>query len=404
MPHRQPLACLAHAPAGHQTVQVRMEEPRLGPGVYRGNDAGLRPQIRPIAQQFQPRVGVAWDVQGDGKSVVRASAGVYYARQNMLSQVGSVTTNGLQQQTLFRNSGFVSFADMPVWPGVLTPAPVPEGQFPLFSGVRVFASDYKNPHIYAFNAAYEQEIRPDWAAYVDFTYADGNNLTRFLNYNRSGPVCCDQGPGTGNTYTYTGAPWGPQLDEVMVANSRGGSTYKGLTIGLRKRFSQGYQLEGNYVLAKDEDDDSNERDPFVDYSFNFFDLSKDWGPSARDIRHKFNFFGFFDLRRGFAFNTRMQYRGAQPITASPRILNGNDRGRNGERKDNQFFSFDWRLIYTHRFANGVQISPMLEMFNTFNNANNINPLTTPALFDFSGFLRTGVGDPRQVQLAVKVVF
>ena len=47
---------------------------------------------------------------------------------------------------------------------------------------------------------------------------------------------------------------------------------------------------------------------------------------------------------------------------------------------------------------------MLEMFNTFNNANNINPLTTPALFNFDGFLRTGVGDPRQVQLAVKLAF
>ena len=44
------------------------------------------------------------------------------------------------------------------------------------------------------------------------------------------------------------------------------------------------------------------------------------------------------------------------------------------------------------------------MFNTFNNANNINPLTTPALFNFDGFLRTGVGDPRQVQLAVKFTF
>ena len=53
---------------------------------------------------------------------------------------------------------------------------------------------------------------------------------------------------------------------------------------------------------------------------------------------------------------------------------------------------------------GVQITPVIEMFNTFNNANNINPLSTPALFNFDGFLRTGVGDPRQVQLAVKVTF
>ena len=50
---------------------------------------------------WQPRVGTTWDVRGNGRSVLRASAGIYFARQNMLSQVGSVTTNGLQQQTLF---------------------------------------------------------------------------------------------------------------------------------------------------------------------------------------------------------------------------------------------------------------------------------------------------------------
>jgi hypothetical protein len=32
------------------------------------------------------------------------------------------------------------------------------------------------------------------------------------------------------------------------------------------------------VFAKDEDDDSNERDPFTDRSFNLFDLDKDYGP------------------------------------------------------------------------------------------------------------------------------
>ena len=108
---------------------------------------------------------------------------------------------------------------------------------------------------------------------------------------------------------------------------------------------------------------------------------------------------------GFQANARLQARSAQPITADPRILNGNDRGRNGERKDNAFFSFDWRLARPFNLNGGrVQIVPILEMFNTFNNDNNINPLSTPALFDFSGFLRAGVGDPRQTQLAIKVVF
>jgi hypothetical protein len=38
------------------------------------------------------------------------------------------------------------------------------------------------------------------------------------------------------------------------------------------------------------------------------------------------------------------------------------------------------------------------MVNTFNNKNPIDPLTTPRLFNFDGFLRQG---PRQLQMAVK---
>ena len=356
---------------------------------------------------FQPRGGVAWDIQGNSTSVLRASAGIYSARQNMLSQVGSVTTNGVQQQTIFRDNTLF-FLGMPTWPGVLPVDPVAPGTFPLFSGVRVFHRDYKNPRIYSYNAAYEQQLVPDLAAYVDFTWTEGRNLTRFLNYNRSEPaICCDvdRVAGTGNVFVYPNlGPWAPQLGEVMVANSLGESRYRGLTLGIRKRFSNGYQFEGNYVLAKDEDNDSNERDPFTDRSFNFFDLEQDWALSDRDIRHKLNLFGYFDVR-GFQLNARVQARSAQPITPSPRSLDGVDRGRNTERKDNKFFSFDWRLARPFDLNGGrMQVVPILEMFNTFNNENNINPLSTPALFDFNGFLRVGVGDPRQVQLAVRMTF
>lgn len=355
---------------------------------------------------IQPRFGMAWDASGDGKSVVRASAGVYSARQNMLSQVGSITTNGVQQQTIYMDTSIMRQfgAPTPVWPGVLTPAPLPPGVFPLFSGVRVFDKDYKNPRIYAVNVAFEQELREHLAGYVDFIWTKGTKLTRFLNVNKGAATCCNLGPGNGNVSSYAPGPWYPNLDEVMVASSRGKSLYRGMTIGLRKRFARGHQFEVNYVLAKDEDDDSNERDPFTDRSFNVHDLSKDYGPSDRDVRHKFNAFGYFEVKR-FQLNTRLQTRSAQPITANPRVLNGVDRGRNSLRKDNEYFSFDWRLGYPIRFGGGrYELLPVVEMFNTFNNKNNINPLSTPALFDFSGFLRTGVGDPRQVQLAVKFVF
>lgn len=355
--------------------------------------------------QFQPRLGLAWDVRGDGKSVIRASGGLYNARQNMLSQVGSVTTNGIQQKSDFRNTAFTAFADMPTWPNLLAPSATPPGSFPLFTGVRVFDRDYRNPRIMTLNVAFEQEVAPDWAVYADFTYARGRHLTRFLNYNAHGTGVAATQPATRDTTTYTGAnPFEPYLGDVFVTSSRGKGLYRGATFGVRKRLSHKYQFEANYVLAKDEDDDSNERDPFTDRSFNFYDLGQDYGPSDRDIRHKFNLFSYVELPGQINFNIRVQGRTAQPITTSPRVLNGKDRGRNWDRKDNAYFSVDWRLQRPFRFGGRYALIPMIEMFNTFNNENNINPLSTVALFNFDGFLRQGVGDPRQWQIAIKVTF
>ncbi len=356
-------------------------------------------------KQFQPRVGFAWDVNQDGNSVVRGSAGVYYARQNMLSQVGSVTTNGIQQKSDFRQTAFATFADMPVWPNLLAPTVTAPGTFPAFTGVRVFDRDYRNPKIYSFNIGYERQLVPGIAGYVDFTTAKGVHLTRFLNYNVHGTAAAPNQPPTRDTTTYIGAnPFEPQLGDVFVTTSRGRGLYRGLTVGVRKRFSEHYQLEANYVLSKDQDDDSNERDPFTDRSFNFFDLNLDYGPSDRDIRHRFNLASYLELPNRFLANVRIQARTAQPITTSPRVLNGTDRGRNWDRKDNEYFSLDWRLQRPFTFAASYELIPMIEMFNTFNNANNVNPLSTPALFNFDGFLRQGVGDPRQLQIAAKFTF
>jgi outer membrane receptor for ferrienterochelin and colicin len=340
--------------------------------------------------QWQPRLGMAWDVSKEGKSVIRASAGIYYARQNMLSQVGSITTNGVQQQTIFLNTPIISSGvPGPVWPNVVAPpstvTPCVAGSrsnpFPCFSGVRVFSRDYENPRIYTMNVGFEQEVATDWSLYLDFTHSKGVHLTRFLNVNRN-------------------AFFEPFLGETMVTSSVGKSVYNGFTVGMRKRFSRRYQLEWNYTYAKDRDDDSNERDPFTDRSFDINNLQLDYALSDRDIRHKFNFFTFIELGWGFEGNFRVQGRTAQPITPGARTATN----RNTARKDNEYFSFDWRLQRPFNLSERFAIIPVLEMFNTFNNANNINPLVTPGLFNFDGFLRQGVGDPRQVQLAVKFTF
>ena len=187
----------------------------------------------------------------------------------------------------------------------------------------------------------------------------------------------------------------------------GESKYRGLTLGLRKRFSNGFQLDANYVWSKDKDTDSNERDPFTDRSFDISTTStKDWGYSDRDIRHRFNLYGYVEVGP-VDLNVRWQTRSAQPITANPRVPERR-RPRTQQRAQGQRVQL-LRLAAglahpPRRRASSTELVPMIEMFNTFNNDNNINPLSTPALFNFDGFLRTGVGDPRQLQYAIKFVF
>lgn len=330
-------------------------------------------------KEFQPRLGFAWDVTGNGRSVVRANAGIYYGRQNMLSQVGSITDNGVQQFGIACGSAFgCSGNPMPTWPNAVNVPPL--GGLPSFASIRVFSKDYANPRIYTANVQFEQQLGKDFSLYFDFTHSKGVHLTRFINLNRVGLF--------------------PGFGDVFVTSAVGHSVFDGFTVGMRKRFTNRYQFEWNYALARDKDDDSNERDPFTDRSFDPLNLSLDYAYSDRDIRHKFNFFTFIELGWGFEGNFRVQARSAQPITPAVRTATN----RNSLRKDNEYFSFDWRIQRPIKLNERFSLIPVIEMFNTFNNANNINPLVTPGLFNFDGFLRQGVGDPRQVQLAVKLTF
>src|SRR5688572_4858908 len=182
-------------------------------------------------KQFQPRVGFAWDIGGRGKSVLRGSYGIYYGRQNMLTQVGSITTNGVQQQTI-AGGLFANPTVRPTWPGLVTPAAssctvgAVTNPFPCFSGVRVFSRDYENPRVNTFNVGFEQELAQDLSLYLDFTYSKGTKLTRFLN------------PGRAPFFTFA-----PYLGDAFFHTAVGRSEYYGVTAGIRKRLSDYFQLE-----------------------------------------------------------------------------------------------------------------------------------------------------------------
>ncbi len=375
-------------------------------------------------KEFQPRVGFNFDVFGNGRSALRGSAGIFNARQNMLTEVGAITTNGIQQQTLTEFSG----SGNPVYPGILPVSNCPTTGC-VGAGVTVFDRNYHNPRVYTYNFGYDQQISQDFVAFLDFTDSKGVYLTRFENPN-VGPTAalpgqaCPGGEPTSpdsDTVTYCGDAPFPTLGAITNTISDAKSLYRGLTVGLRKRMSHHFLAEAEYTYSVDRDSDSNERDPFTFRYANLYNLEAEYSLSDRDERHKFNAYAVGNLPFGIDGNLRMQQHSAEPETDNSngtgtgapcsynnsltRFVGGVDCGRNHLRKDNAFFVFDFGVARPFHFRDGrFALIPRVEVFNAFNNTNNLNPLSSPALFDFSGFLRVGVGDPRQAQLSLRLTF
>jgi len=136
-------------------------------------------------------------------------------------------------------------------------------------------------------------------------------------------------------------------------------------------------------------------------------LVPEYNYSDRDQRHRFNAWALVNLW-GFDVNTRVSARSAQPKsvgnTPQDRIqADGSIILRNTLRKDNEFFTLDFRI--TRPFRSGpVTIEPVLEVFNLTNGKNFKRPEVTNLVFNFDGTVQSGLGDPRQAQLGLRVRF
>ncbi len=378
-------------------------------------------------KMWQPRLAISWDPQRDGRTVVRGSYGIYYARVPGLNLASTRSTNGSIGQAVFRNSSLTSIlGPVPAYPNLI---PASQVGSPFQPDVYVFDKNFRNPRTTAVSFGVERELMADMAVSAKYNYAKGEHISRFVNRNdpllgKSGGGNClwDTGLGTGGANGIgcgvAGLPTG-----LMTVESSGKSKYWGLTFGINKRFSNTFGFQAYYTYSKDRSDDDNERDPFSINYAKVTDLEAEYGYSNRDQRHRFNSWLVWRAPGDVEVNARYSYRSHQPksITATGADANTpldrcsahNADGsctatsvvteRNLGRKDNQFSSLDLRLSREFRFS-GLAVEPTIEVFNLFNSKNFLSPEVTNLVFNFDGTIRSGNGDPRQVQLGLRVLF
>ena len=352
---------------------------------------------------WQPRLGITWDPTKDGKTVVRANAGIYNARVAGLSFASTRSTNGSRGQSLYRDSSLTGILGaVPAYPNLIPTSAVGT---PFRPDIYVTAKDFQNPRTFATSVGVEREFAKDYGFLVKYNYAKTTHLTRFINRNDA----------------LLGSPWTSGLNgtangvsTLTTVESTAKSEYNGVTFGLNKRWSHNYQFQINYTLSWDKSDDDNERDPFSFRYAKVTDLEAEWGYSDRDQRHRLNGIFIWKGPGDVNFNFRYAYRSAQPksITATGEDANtpqdrinadGTVTQRNLGRKDNQFSSLDIRLSRPFDLG-GIQLEPIVECFNVFNSKNLKKPETTNLIFNFDGTVQSGLGDARQVQLGLRVIF
>lgn len=363
---------------------------------------------------WQPRFGFSWNPGSDGRKVLRGSAGIFYGRVPGLTLASSRSTNGSRGQTLFRNSALTGIlGPVPAYPNL-----IPQSQIgdPFLPDVFVFDKDFENPRTTAYSLSWEQEVVQNYAVLLKFNYARGEHITRFVNRNDA----------------LLGAPWRTGLapagvngiNTLTVVESSARSLYRGWTLGLTRRPTDNLQFQAYYTWSKDMSDDDNERDPFSFRYAKVTDLEAEYNYSDRDQRHRFNGWLLWNAPYGLDLNVRYSYRSAQPqsltasgaIAATPqdRCSERNADGsctadavvikRNTGRKDNEFSSLDLRLSKQFALGGGIVVEPALDVFNLFNSKNLKRPEVTNLIFNFDGTVQSGVGDPRQMQLAVRLIW
>ena len=257
---------------------------------------------------FAPRLGVAWDVTGDGRTSLRGGFGVSYERN-----FGNVTFNVIQNPP--------NYAVLSVTAG----QDIPQEQLPIFtsnagplagSGVsrvlpvtslRNLDPNLTNAYAYFYSAALERELFRSTVASIEYSGSAGRSLYTLENINRFGSGLRYLGTPTTTPTGGASTRLNGQYSNLNTRGNNGRSNYNALIASLDSGDFRGSGLTftARYTLARAKDNLSS---TFSEGANNFnlglldpFDPDLDYGNADFDIRHRFS--GSFSYELPFFKNS-----------------------------------------------------------------------------------------------------
>ncbi|MBK5259339.1 MAG: TonB-dependent receptor, partial [Thermoanaerobaculia bacterium] len=413
-----------------------MTMPKPERNIYEATAPDLDNNFQTDGDNFAPRVGFAYDLRGDGNSVVRGGIGKYFT-----PIPGILLAQPLQQAAgLFNNYTFVCSATVqcPTFPNIFS-----QEQLNAFSAVGLaditgISSDFESAESVRGSLGYQQRLFESYSFEVEGILAEHTKQQRLVNVN-----AVPSGLVFGDLIQYrvdTPNKRYPSFANARLHVSDAEATYKAATVGLRKLALQGSKLSwlAHYTWSESIDQDTNSRSTSTSFSYDPYDPKISEGPSDNDVTHKVVASATYQLPWGFMASGIFNWRTGQPYTRNiffsggPGSLTGlarigtnvpvfvdrdgkviditqamggaanitpaqlatfiNDRGGKilGRNTENQpdFMNLDMRISKRFGLPMGMDVELIGEIFNVFNEANKF--ITTNNQNEFR-ITQTGTG-------------
>ena len=310
---------------------------------------GLSSLYQPDHKDFAPRVSMAWDVTGRGKSVIRAGYGLFYDAFSQDMVLGHLpyppyfdpgpayNPVGPAQYQIISASATGSIATgVPVYgaPSCLS----------LECDVFSFDRNIKTPYMENFNFNFQQQIASKMVMQIGYVGSEGHRLWRFFDINQPSTAtinACDLGQLPASTGCAAGViqdfgqaarpfggygvgnPYGAYY--VMQENSSGQSSYNSLQASLRVNGWHGITSIVNYVWSKSLDNSSDGED-FVPNAGQPQDSTSpqlEYAPSNFNVPQRFTWIFSYEfpkaggsmqrLKNGWGFDSTVTLQSGQPF-------------------------------------------------------------------------------------------